>query len=120
MSYDFYPRGGEPIHKDWLDEGDMFPEDKTEKDIEIHAAPATRRHMLDFLAAVDQRSRPVADIEEGHISTAACILSNISMDLGGRPLVYDPETQKVAGDEEATKLLRREYRKPWKHPGGEA
>jgi predicted dehydrogenase len=119
-SYDFYPRGGEPIHKEWLDESEMFPEDKTEKDIELHAAPATRRHMLDFLAAVDQRSRPVADIEEGHISTAACILSNISMELGGRPLVYNPENRAVAGDAEATKHLHRDYRKPWKHPAGEA
>ena len=28
------------------------------------------------------RSKPVADIEEGHISSACCILANLSMDLG--------------------------------------
>jgi hypothetical protein len=39
--------------------------------------------MLDFLAAVDQRSRPVADIETGHISTASCILANLSRRPGG-------------------------------------
>ncbi len=117
--YDFIPHGknqGEPIHRDALDESDQFPEDKTEKDIELHAAPATRRHMLDFLAAVDQRSRPIADIEEGHISTASCILANLSMELGGRSLVYDPTQRQVVDDEAANKLLRRPYREPWRRP----
>jgi hypothetical protein len=72
--------------------------------------------MRDFLAAIEKRSRPVADIEEGHISTASCILANIAMETG-RPVVYDPQKRLVVDDREATRLLRREYRKPWKHPG---
>lgn len=116
MQYDFIPRGGgTPIHKDCLYEREEFPEDVTEKDIELHAAPATRRHMLDFLAAIDSRSRPVADIEEGHISTASCILANLAMDLN-RPLVYDPQTKTVVNDPQASQLLRRDYRQPWKYP----
>ncbi len=59
-----------------------IPEDLTERDIELNAAPATRRHMLDFLAAIGKRRRPVADIEQGHISTASCILANLSMKVG--------------------------------------
>jgi len=58
----------------------------------------------------------VADIEEGHISTASCVMANISMQLG-RPLVYDSQNRKVIGDKEATKMLRRPYRAPWVHPG---
>jgi predicted dehydrogenase len=116
MSYDFIPQGqGEPIHKDCIYERDQFPEDVTEKEIELHAAPATRRHMLDFLAAIQHRSRPVADIEQGHISTASCILANLSMKLG-RPLVYDPKKRVVVGDREATRLLTGPYRQPWRHP----
>jgi predicted dehydrogenase len=88
MSYDFIPRKGEPVHQDCLYEREQYPEDVTEKDIELNASPATRRHMLDFLAAIEKRSRPIADIEQAHISTASCILANISMQLG-RPLVYD-------------------------------
>jgi predicted dehydrogenase len=115
-SYDYTPMGqGESIHKDCLYEREQYPEDVTEKEIELHAAPATRRHMLDFLAAVDKRSRPVADIEEGHISSASCILANVAMPLG-RPLVYDPKQRIIAGDPEANKLLRRPYRQPWKRP----
>jgi len=114
--YDFIPRGkGEPIHKDCVYEREQFPEDVDEKDIELHAAPATRAHMLDFLAAIEDRSRPVADIEEGHISTASCILANVAMELG-RPLVYDPAKRRVVGDDAANKLLRRPYRKPWIRP----
>lgn len=116
--YDFVPRGdGEPMHQDVLYEKEKYPEDLTEKGIELHVASATRRHMLDFLAAIEQNSRPVADVEEGHISTASCILANMSMELE-RPLVYDPIKQKVVGDKEATRLLARAYRKPWEHPGG--
>ena len=57
----------------------------------------------------------IADIEEGHISSASCILANLAMDLG-RPLVYDPKTRTVIDDAEATQLLTRKYRAPWQHP----
>ena len=113
--YDFIPNRGERIHKDWVNENEQFPEDLKEKDIELHAAPATRRHMLDFLAAIEDRSRPVADIEEGHISTASCILANLAMEVG-RPLKYDPIQRLIVGDPEANRLLRRPYRRPWTHP----
>jgi hypothetical protein len=119
MRADFIPqdKAAKPLHFECLYEREKFPEDVTEADIELNAAPATRRHMLDFLAAVAKRSRPVADIEDGHISTASCILANLSMDLGGRPLVYDPKQRIVEGDAEATQRLRRPYRSPWQHPG---
>jgi hypothetical protein len=71
--------------------------------------------MLDFLAAIDQRSRPIADIEQGHISTASCILANLAMQVG-RTLTYDPQTRLITGDSEASKLLRRPYRQPWQRP----
>ena len=44
---------------------EQYPEDKTEKDLEQHVAPAIRGHMNDFLAAIATRGKPVADIEEG-------------------------------------------------------
>jgi predicted dehydrogenase len=118
MRADFVPYGnrGKPIHFDCLYERAQYPEDVTEKDIELNAAPATRRHMLDFLAAVESRGRPVSDIEDGHISTASCVLANVSMKLGGRPLVYNPKQRLVTGDDEATALLSRAYRSPWIHP----
>jgi len=107
--------GSDIIRFDALYERKKYPEDTTEKDIELHAAPGTRGLMIDFLAAIENNSRPVADILQGHISTASCILANLSMDLK-RPLIYDPETRTVKNDAEATALLTRAYRGNWIHP----
>lgn len=116
MQYDFIPNDKSPkIHKDVVYEKEKYPEDLNEPDIELNAAPATRLHMLDFLKAIDNKTRPVADIEEGHISTASCIIANLSMQLG-RPLIYDPAAKKFKNDPEADKLLMRPYRSPWIHP----
>lgn len=117
MMYDYIPleKGSQAVHKDVTYEFEQYPEDRTEKDLERHVAPAIRGHMKDFLAAIDNRSRPVADIEEGHISTTSCILANLSMKLG-RTLAWDPKLQRVTGDEEANRLLKRPYRAPWVHP----
>jgi hypothetical protein len=75
--------------------------------------------MKDFLAAIDKRSKPVADIEEGHTSTACCILGNLALKLG-RTLEWDAKNGRIVGDEEANRLLRRSYRAPWTHPEAEA
>lgn len=116
MKYDFVPHGdGKAIHKDVVYEREKYPEDLTENRIELNAAPATRLHMLDFLAAIDKGTLPVADIEQGHISTASCILANLAMQTE-RPLIYSPENRIIVNDPEATKLLQRAYRKPWEHP----
>ncbi len=119
MKYDFMPYGDRgKIHKDVSYEREKYPEDLKEKDIELHAAPATRFHMVNLLKSIEDVSRPIADIEEGHISTASCILANISMKIG-RAIIYDPKTRQVLGDTEATKLLQRTYRHAWVHPDPE-
>lgn len=110
----------EKIKFDVLFERDKYPEDLTENRIELNAAPATRRQFQDLLASIESGELPVADIKEGHISTASCILANISMELNGRSLVYDPDKMIVVDDEEATEKLRRPYRSPWKHPEPDA
>ena len=116
MKAEFIPvDGSDSIRFDVVYEKEKYPEDLTEKDIELHAAPATRRHMIDFLNAIQNNTTPVADIENGHISTASCILANLSMDLK-RPLIYDPQSRTVLCDPEAIALLQRDYRGQWKHP----
>jgi predicted dehydrogenase len=118
MSYDFVPFGkdaGPPIHEDVVYELEQFPEDKTEKDLERHVAPAIRGHMKNLLECVANRSKPVADIEQGYMSTTACILANLSQKLG-RSITWDHAKGVVVGDDEANQLLRRPYRAPWTHP----
>jgi predicted dehydrogenase len=115
--YDFIPegKGVDPVHRDVTYELEQYPEDKTEPRLEKHVAPAIRYHMKDFLAAIDSRAKPVADIEQGYISTASCILANNALKLG-RTLTWDPQKRHVVNDDEANRLLRRPYRKPWVHP----
>jgi predicted dehydrogenase len=115
-SYTFTPNGGgEVVHKDVTMEFDKYPEDRDEKDLERQVAPAIRGHMKDLLAAIASRGKPVADIEQGYISTTACVLANMSMKLG-RSLKWDATTGRVVGDDEANRLLARPYRAPWVHP----
>jgi predicted dehydrogenase len=78
-------------------------------------AEVENNHCNDFLKARETRGRPIADVEQGHISTAMCSLANISLELG-RPVAYDPKTRTVPGDKEATTRLARPYRAPWIHP----
>ena len=116
--YEFFPTGKkEPtVSGTPLFEYEKYPEDKTEKDLEKHVASAIRWHMRDFLKAREGRSKPVADIEQGHISTASCILANLSQKLG-RSITWDAVKHQTVGNAEANSLLKRPYRGPWKHPG---
>jgi predicted dehydrogenase len=115
-SYDFTPADGSgAVHRDVTYELEQYPEDKTEPDLEKQCAPAIRHHMQNFLANIDSRGKPVADIEEGYISTTSCILANMSMKLG-RTLAWDAEHHRILHDEEANRLLARPYRQPWVHP----
>lgn len=114
--YEFIPRGqGETLRGEAVYEYDKYPEDETEKDLERHVASAVRGHMVDWLAAIERRGRPVADIEQGHISSSSCILANLSM-LLNRTLEWDPAAHRVVDDPEANQLLQRPYREPWIHP----
>jgi predicted dehydrogenase len=117
MRYDYIPmaKGEKPIREDVVYEFEQFPEDKTEKDLERHVAPAIRGHMKDFLSCIESRRTPVADIEQGYISSTACILANLSLQVG-RSITWDHAKGEAVGDVEVNKLLRRPYRAPWVHP----
>jgi predicted dehydrogenase len=115
QAYEFTPHGGKPVRAEFVDEHDKYPEDVQHKATELYAAPATRRHMQNFLAARREGKSPVAEIEQGYISTACCLLANLSMRLG-RSLKWDEKAGKVAGDDEANARLARKYRGDWVHP----
>ena len=90
-------------------------QDKTEEGSEKHVSPAIRVHMRDMLDRIADRGKPVADIEQGYNSTTACILANMSQELG-RSLEWDGKARKIKSDDEANKLLARPYRAPYVHP----
>jgi predicted dehydrogenase len=115
IGYEFTPFGGGPREGSHMlaKGGDLQNLDASLFGSQM--ADVQRAHVMDFMNARNTRSRPVADVEEGHISTACCILANIAQELD-RPLRYDPATRTVVGDAEATRRLSRSYRAPWVHP----
>jgi predicted dehydrogenase len=72
-------------------------------------------HMAEFLEAVRSRKQPSCTAREGHYSTTTVKLAMIAYDTESK-IVWDRESQTIAGNPEAAKLLKREYRRPWEHP----
>jgi predicted dehydrogenase len=98
------------------------PNGKTEKQEKLMDEPKgsageTGPHMSNFLAAVKSRNYKDlhADIEIGAASADLCHLANTSYRLG-RMLKFDDATRKYIGDEEANRMITRNYRTPYVVP----
>jgi predicted dehydrogenase len=96
-------------YKTWLgDQGTAGPS-KT--------APVKNEHYQNFIDCV--RSRNAADLRapilEGHRSATLVHLANASYRLG-RTINFDPKTETVSNDSEATELLKGTYRSPFVVP----
>ncbi len=74
-------------------------------------------HYTNFIESIraNDPSMVNAPIEEGHKSAAMCHLGLISTKLG-RAVEFDPVTETIEGDAEATKMLTRDYRAPFVVP----
>ncbi|TKJ36193.1 MAG: dehydrogenase [Planctomycetes bacterium B3_Pla] len=72
----------------------------------------SRDHKQNFLDCVKSRKLTICPVEVGHRSISVALLGEIAM-LTGRKIKWDPETEQIAGDAEASALLGRSYREPW-------
>jgi predicted dehydrogenase len=79
------------------------------------SSDAGREHMADFLEAVRLRRMPVCTIEDAWASTTAVHLAMIAYETDRR-IVWDAAASEIEENRDAAKLLRRDYRSPWKHP----
>jgi len=70
-------------------------------------------HTRNFLDSVKSRQPTITPAETAHHSAIPGHLGLISM-LVGRKIKWDAKKEVIVGDAEASKLLTREYRKPWK------
>jgi predicted dehydrogenase len=72
----------------------------------------SENHYQDWIDAIKNRTRPVADVEIGHRSASVCNLANIAYRLH-EVLEWDPVKEEFAGNREANKLRTKNYRKPY-------
>ncbi len=82
---------------------------------EIHLY-ASENHFRNFTDCVLSRGPTAAPVEVAHRSITIAHLGNIAMRLGRERLRWDPRTEQIIGDDEASAQLSRPYRDPWKLP----
>jgi len=76
--------------------------------------PVSNNHFQNFLDCVKTRQSPVAPIDVAVRSDTLCQLSYIAVQLGGRKLKWDADSEQFVGDDEANRfLLPRPMRSPW-------
>ena len=75
--------------------------------------PISSNHHRNFLESVKSRKPTITPVETAHHSAIPGHLGLISM-LVGRRLKWDAQTERILGDADASKLLSRPYRAPWK------
>ncbi|MBI5694067.1 MAG: Gfo/Idh/MocA family oxidoreductase [Verrucomicrobia bacterium] len=73
-------------------------------------------HMQEFLEAVRQRRPAPCGIADAHLSTTTVKLGMVAYEAGVR-IAWDAAKEEVIGNPAAAKWVRRDYRKPWVHPG---
>ena len=100
----------ESSNPDW-DDARSLPEDL--RKIKLPLTTGAFPHFRNFLDSVKSRQPTVTPVEVAHHSAIPGHLGLISM-LVGRKIKWDAKKEIIVGDAEASKLLGREYRAPWK------
>lgn len=116
----FYGSEG-TLHLGWLDGWTFYPRSRDAQ--QIHEDPQLhdpdqqniKELWADFMQSIETGKKPACDIEYGYQATNLSLLANISMKVG-RSLSWDPGKIQIVGDDEAQKLLKREYRGEWVYP----
>jgi Oxidoreductase family, C-terminal alpha/beta domain len=70
-------------------------------------------HWKNFIDSVKSRKPTIAPVQTAHHSAIPGHLGLISM-LTGRKLKWDVKNEQILGDADASKLMTRPYRLPWK------
>jgi predicted dehydrogenase len=116
----FYGTEG-TFHMGWLDGWTFYPSDKKKSIIHEEAKlnepdqQNIRELWADFMQAIEQKKRPVCDIEIIQRSTNMSLLGMLSYKLG-RSVNWDGDKLLIKNDPEANRLLQRAYRGEWKYP----
>jgi predicted dehydrogenase len=99
--------GIDASNQEWL-KGDSLAENL--RKVKVYESPG---HQRNFLDSVKSRKPTIAPVEVAHHSTLPGHLGLISM-MTGRKIQWDVANEKIVNDNEASALLSRPYRDPWK------
>jgi len=72
----------------------------------------TLLHQQNFFDCMRSRKPTAVDAQAGHEATICGYLANISYRIG-RGIRWDAANETIPGDDEAARLLTKEYREPW-------
>jgi len=97
--------GFDASNVDWFRE---IPADKYQ--VKLYQS---NNHQANFIQCVKSRKPTITPAEIAHHSAIPGHLGLIAM-LVGRKIKWDSATETILGDEEASKLMSRPYRSPWK------
>jgi hypothetical protein len=97
----------EASNEDWRDYRELPEELRKVK------LPMSSNHQRNFLESIKSRQPTITPVETAHHSAIPGHLGLISM-LVGRRLKWDAQKEIILGDTDASKLLTRSYRAPWK------
>jgi predicted dehydrogenase len=101
-------RGGFDVSNPALKQGKYLPREL--RKVKLYTSSD---HMENFLDCVRTRQSTVTPVEIGHHSAIPGHLCLIAM-LTGKKIRWDVKEEKIIDDPEASKLMTREYRSPWK------
>jgi predicted dehydrogenase len=99
--------GFDASNQDWRD---MKQLPESERKIKLMVSTD---HTANFLDSVKSRKPTITPVETAHHSTIPAHLGLISM-LVGRKLKWDAQEERILDDPEASELLTRPFRPPWK------
>jgi predicted dehydrogenase len=99
--------GIDASNPEWL-KGDSLPENL--RKVKLYES---RQHQANFIECVKSRKATITPVQVAHHSTIPGHLGLISM-LVGRKLHWDVQKEQILNDPEATALMSRDYRGPWK------
>ncbi|MGZ4964533.1 MAG: Gfo/Idh/MocA family protein [Limisphaerales bacterium] len=80
-------------------------------EVHLYTNPAGEHD--DFIKCVKTRKDPYFPVDIGHRVSTVCHLANIALKLG-RKVQWDPKRERFHDDAEATAMMTRTMRSPWK------
>jgi hypothetical protein len=72
-------------------------------------------HFENFLDCIKSRKETITPVEVAHRSISVGLLGEIAMTTKSK-VQWDPEKEKIINNAEASKMLMRQFRAPWKIP----